>query len=135
MDILPRTPLNLTDVSAPSTSSATDAAGSATDAGIASGAASGGCGCCAPAQTTKTPAVTAEAVSTVDTEYFVDGLTCGSCAGRVSSAISALDGVGNVQIALVPGGTSTVSVTSNQPLTRVSVQDAVEKAGYQLTNA
>lgn len=134
MDIISRAPLNLTDISAPGTTGntgTTDTIVSAPDAG----AASGGCGCCAPAQTTGARPVSAGAVSTVDTEYFVDGLTCGSCAGRVSNAISALDGVGNVQIALVPGGTSTVSVTSNQPLDRASVQDAVEKAGYQLTNA
>ena len=128
MDIISRAPLNLTDISIPGT---TDTIVSAP----AAGAASGGCGCCAPAQITGVQPVSAAAVSTVDTEYFVDGLTCGSCAGRVSSAISALDGVGNVQIALVPGGTSIVSVTSNQPLDRASVQDAVQKAGYQLTNA
>ncbi|WP_168796584.1 heavy-metal-associated domain-containing protein [Arthrobacter echini] len=68
-------------------------------------------------------------------DYSVTGLTCGSCAGRVSSAIGELDGVENVRIAVVPGGISTVSVTSGRPLEASSVQDAVEKAGYQLATA
>lgn len=90
------------------------------------------CGCCAPQHATEPAATTEDAVTA---EYSVTGLTCGSCAGRVSSALTALDGVQDVQIALVPGGTSTVSVISSQNLPRTSVQDVVEKAGYQLTTA
>ena len=90
------------------------------------------CDCCAPQQATSAAAMTEDGVTA---EYSVTGLTCGSCAGRVSSALSALDGVQDVQIALVPGGTSIVSVISSQNLTRTSVQDVVEKAAYQLTTA
>lgn len=90
----------------------------------------GSCGCCTPQQATESSATTKDAVTA---EYSVTGLTCGSCAGRVSSALTALDGVQDVQITLVPGGTSTVSVISGQSLDQTSVQDVVEKAGYQLT--
>lgn len=114
-----RTPMNLTDISGTQNSDANSPAG-------------GSCGCCAPQQATAALPATE---GTVSADYAVTGLTCGSCAGRVSSAIGALDGVENVQIALVPGGVSTVSVTSSQPLDASSVQDAVEKAGYQLTTA
>ncbi|TKV28507.1 heavy-metal-associated domain-containing protein [Arthrobacter sp. NamB2] len=114
-----RTPINLTDVSGNQNSDATPSA-------------EGSCGCCAPQQATAAQPATE---GTVSADYSVTGLTCGSCAGRVSSAIGALDGVENVQIALVPGGVSTVSVTSNQRLDASSIRDAVEKAGYQLTTA
>jgi copper chaperone len=114
-----RTTMNLTDISETQNS----------DADLPTG---GSCGCCAPQQATAAQPATE---GTVSADYSVTGLTCGSCAGRVSSAISALDGVNNVQIALVPGGTSTVSVTSSQPLAASSVQDAVGNAGYQLTTA
>ncbi|MEG9249931.1 heavy metal-associated domain-containing protein [Arthrobacter sp. Soc17.1.1.1] len=111
--------MNLTDISGTQNSDVNSPAG-------------GSCGCCAPQQVTAAQPATE---GTVSADYAVTGLTCGSCAGRVSSAIGALNGVENVQIALVPGGVSTVSVTSNQPLEASSVQDAVEKAGYQLTTA
>ncbi|WP_160317597.1 heavy-metal-associated domain-containing protein [Arthrobacter sp. RIT-PI-e] len=114
-----RTPLNLTDISGPQNVDASSPMG-------------GSCGCCAPQQATATQPTTEGSISA---DYAVTGLTCGSCASRVSGAISALDGVDNVRIALVPGGVSTVSVTSSQPLDASSVQDAVEKAGYQLTTA
>jgi copper chaperone len=114
-----RTPMNLTDISGIQNSDANPSTG-------------GSCGCCAPQQATAAQPATE---GTVSADYSVTGLTCGSCAGRVSSAIGALDGVENVQIALVPGGTSTVSVTSSQPISQASVRDAVEKAGYQLTTA
>lgn len=114
-----RTPLNLTDISGTQNSDANSPM-------------RGSRGCCAPQQATATQPTTKGSMST---DYAVTGLTCGSCASRVSSAISALDGVENLQIALVPGGVSTVSVTSSQPLDASSVQDAVEKAGYQLTTA
>lgn len=117
MDGTPRTPITLTDIS-------TNA-----DADMPVG---GSCGCCTPP-----PPVQAQPTTkgTLSAEYSVSGLTCGSCAGRVSSAINALNGVQDVHIALVPDGTSTISVTSSQPLAHRSVQDAVEKAGYQLTTA
>jgi copper chaperone len=114
-----RTPMNLTDISGTRTPDVSSPAG-------------GSCGCCAPRQATAARPATE---GTVSADYAVTGLTCGSCAGRVSSAIGALDGVEDVRIALVPGGISTVSVTSNQSLDTSSVQDAVEKAGYQLTTA
>lgn len=114
-----RTPMNLTDISkTPSSDTDTPTGGS--------------CGCCAPQDAATERPVTE---GTVSADYSVSGLTCGSCAGRVSNAITALIGVQDVRIALVPGGTSTVSVTSSQPLDASSVQDAVEKAGYQLTTA
>jgi copper chaperone CopZ len=65
--------------------------------------------------------------------FPVTGLTCGHCVGAVSSELSVLAGVTDVQIDLVPDGTSTVSVTADQPLTDDEVAIALEEAGdYKL---
>lgn len=99
---------------------------------------SSGCACCAP----KDPASKDTAAPTVPTvtgdvtaSFKVTGLTCGSCASRVTSAVSALEDVTAVRVDLVAGGTSTVTVRSNQPVPPAEVRSAVEQAGYQLTNA
>ncbi|MHA7284406.1 heavy-metal-associated domain-containing protein [Arthrobacter sp. TMS2-4] len=65
-------------------------------------------------------------------DFALIGLTCGSCASRVSGAVTALEGVSNVRIDLVPGGTSTLSVISAEPVNSSAIASAVEKAGYRL---
>ena len=65
--------------------------------------------------------------------YQVDGMTCGHCAKSVTEEITALDGVDDVQVELVAGGTSTVTVTSDTPIERESIAAAVTEAGYALT--
>lgn len=94
---------------------------------------SGGCACCAPQNTAAELAPAA--ADDVTASFAVTGLTCGSCASRVSSAISALNEVKDVKIDLVSGGTSTVTVLSSQPVPPAAVRSAVEQAGYQLVNA
>jgi copper chaperone CopZ len=65
--------------------------------------------------------------------YSVTGMTCGHCAGAVSSEIKEIAGVTGVDVDLVAGGTSTVTVTSDAPLDREAVAAAVDEAGdYQL---
>lgn len=64
--------------------------------------------------------------------YRVTGMTCGHCAGAVTEEISALDGVTSVDVDLVAGGTSTVTVTSDGPLETSAVDAAVREAGYAL---
>ena len=65
--------------------------------------------------------------------YSVTGMTCGHCAGAVTSELKALDGVSDVNVDLVAGGTSTVTVTSEAPLDEVKVAEALDEAGdYQL---
>ena len=48
--------------------------------------------------------------------YAVTGLTCGHCVSAVSEELRGLDGVADVAVDLVAGGTSSVTVTSAQPL-------------------
>ena len=65
--------------------------------------------------------------------YSVTGMTCGHCAGAVTSELKALDGVSDVNVDLVAGGTSTVTVESATPLADEAVVEALDEAGdYQL---
>ena len=64
--------------------------------------------------------------------YQVTGMTCEHCVAAVAEELTGLDGVTAVDIHLVAGGTSTVTVTSAAPLERALVAEAVDEAGYVL---
>lgn len=66
------------------------------------------------------------------TQYTVTGMTCGHCVKAVTEELSALPGVRQVDVALVPNGASTVTVTSDAPLAESDVRAAVDEAGYEL---
>ena len=99
----------------------------------------GGCGCGTnTTTTTDTTATATEAKETPMTDqttrtYQVTGMTCGHCASSVASELKALDGVSDVNVDLVAGGTSTVTVTSTSALEDTQVAAALDEAGdYQL---
>jgi copper chaperone len=117
----------------------------------AGGCGCGGCGCGSSAETstatstetdTSTDPPTASTTATAipnkestmaNQSYAVTGMTCGHCASAVTTELTALDGVTDVQVDLVEGGTSTVTVASLQPLEDTQVAAALEEAGdYQL---
>jgi copper chaperone len=65
--------------------------------------------------------------------YHVTGMTCGHCAGAVTDELKALDGVDDVQVDLVAGGTSAVTVMSAAPIEESRVAAALDEAGdYKL---
>ena len=66
------------------------------------------------------------------TTINVAGLTCGHCVSAVTEELTAIPGVTDVSIDLVEGGTSPVTVTSDQPLDDAAVAAAVDEAGYAL---
>jgi copper chaperone len=67
--------------------------------------------------------------------FPVTGLTCGHCVGAVTSELSVLAGVTDVQIDLVVEGTSTLSVTTDKELTDEQVATALDEAGeYKLAS-
>lgn len=66
--------------------------------------------------------------------YPVVGMTCAHCVNTVTEEVSAVDGVTDVSVDLVPGGTSTVTVTSTSPIARDAIAAAVDEAGYQLAD-
>jgi len=66
------------------------------------------------------------------TTIQVAGMTCGHCVSAVTEELTQLPGVTDVVVDLVAGGTSPVTVTSEQPLDDAAVAAAVDEAGYEL---
>jgi copper chaperone CopZ len=67
------------------------------------------------------------------TSYAVTGLTCEHCVRAVTEELTALGGVEQVSVDLVPGGQSRVTVTSREPLPAPAVTTALDEAGeYRL---
>lgn len=65
--------------------------------------------------------------------YAVTGMTCGHCAQAVTEELKALPGVRDVQVELVAGGESTVTVSSDEALSSEAVAGALDEAGdYRL---
>jgi copper chaperone len=64
--------------------------------------------------------------------FPVTGLTCGHCVGAVTSEVKSLAGVNDVQIDLVSGGTSIMSVTADDSITDAQVVAALDEAGEYL---
>jgi copper ion binding protein len=62
------------------------------------------------------------------TTYQVTGMTCGHCVQAVTSEVSAIDGVTDVQVDLESGR---VDVTG-EGVTEEAVRAAVDEAGYAL---
>lgn len=67
------------------------------------------------------------------TTFSVDGMTCGNCVKHVTEELTTLPGVTDVQIELVTGGSSPVTVTSQAPLDEAAIAAAVDEAGYAVT--
>jgi copper chaperone CopZ len=60
-------------------------------------------------------------------------MTCEHCVHAVTEEFSGLDGVSQVEVELVPGGESKVTVTCQAPLTEQAVAAVLDEAGdYQL---
>lgn len=66
------------------------------------------------------------------TEYGVTGMTCEHCAGAVTEELKALPGVTAVDVQLVAGGTSSVTLTSHTAPNLGAVAAAIDEAGYAL---
>ncbi|WP_394815626.1 heavy-metal-associated domain-containing protein, partial [Clavibacter michiganensis] len=62
----------------------------------------------------------------------VTGMTCEHCVASVTEEVSELEGVTDVAVELVPGGSSAVTVTSDRPLDPAAVRAAVAEAGYEV---
>jgi copper chaperone CopZ len=62
------------------------------------------------------------------TTYQVTGMTCGHCAQAVTTEVSAIEGVTDVQVDVASGS---VEVTG-EGVTEEAVRAAVDEAGYAL---
>ena len=61
--------------------------------------------------------------------FDVIGMTCDHCAHAVTEELKALDGVTDVKVDLVAGGTSAVTVEAQRELTPAEVDAALDEAG------
>lgn len=72
------------------------------------------------------------------TEYLVQGMTCAHCVASVTEEVSAVPGVAGVDVQLVVGGSSVVTVRPADPGSPVAddaVEAAVEEAGYRVVQS
>ncbi len=68
--------------------------------------------------------------------YAVTGMTCEHCVHAVTGELTGLDGVSRIDVDLVPGGQSRVTVTSEGELAEQAVAAALDEAGdYRLAAA
>lgn len=68
--------------------------------------------------------------------FPVTGMTCGHCVSAVTSELKEIPGVTDVNVDLVAGGTSTVTVASETQLVENDVAAALDEAGdYQLATS
>ncbi|CAN5119124.1 hypothetical protein BH09ACT10_BH09ACT10_00020 [soil metagenome] len=95
---------------------------------------SDGC-CCGTAASPTTPGrpTASRGTDTTTQTYSVAGMTCSHCKQTVVNQLRTLDGVAEVTVDLVAGGTSSVAIISAKPLDDAQVVEALNKAGnYQL---
>jgi copper chaperone len=65
----------------------------------------------------------------ISATYQVTGMTCEHCVRAVTGELAGVPGVSAVTVALVPGGESAVTVTSDAPLATEAVAAALDEAG------
>lgn len=63
-----------------------------------------------------------------NSSYTVQGMTCTSCAGKVTTAVSAVTGVEGTEVDL-DGGVLTVTGSADD----TAVRTAITEAGYQVS--
>jgi copper chaperone len=66
----------------------------------------------------------------VSTDFGVQGITCSHCVSSVTEELGRLASVKNVDVELVAGGVSRVTVASNAALDADQLADAIDEAGY-----
>lgn len=63
------------------------------------------------------------------TSYSVIGMTCAHCVASVTEEVTQVPGVETANVDLPSGS---LTITTNQPVSKAAVQSAVEDAGYRL---
>lgn len=63
------------------------------------------------------------------TTLEITGLTCGHCVSHLNEELSAIPGVGEINIDLVKGGISVATVESKETLNEKDLHNAVAEAG------
>jgi copper chaperone CopZ len=88
--------------------------------------------CCSSKPSSAAPTTTKEIPMSTQT-FPVTGMTCGHCVGAVTQELEQIPGVSVVNIDLVRGGASSVTISTQTPLAGEQIADALDEAGnYQL---
>ncbi len=61
--------------------------------------------------------------------FSVNGMTCEHCSNAVTEEVTAIAGVGSVNVDLVTGGTSMVRVDADRELGDAEIAAALDEAG------
>ncbi|WP_255454966.1 heavy-metal-associated domain-containing protein [Cryobacterium adonitolivorans] len=64
--------------------------------------------------------------------FQVAGMTCSHCVASVTAEVGRVAGAEGVDVELVPGGLSRVTVSSSSPVDRAAVAAAIDEAGYEM---
>ncbi|MBX0301881.1 heavy-metal-associated domain-containing protein [Cryobacterium sp. 1639] len=64
--------------------------------------------------------------------FQVAGMTCSHCVESVTSEVGRVAGAERIDVDLVPGGLSRVTVSSNNPVDPAAIAAAIDEAGYEL---
>jgi copper chaperone CopZ len=94
---------------------------------------SNGCACCGGTSSAPDNAPPSKETAMNTQTFSVTGMTCGHCVSAVTSELKHLPGVTGVDVDLVAGGSSSVTVATTAPLTDDQVAAALDEAGdYRL---
>lgn len=94
-----------------------------------------GCSWCTPRTTAKPQSdphntgIDPSTVTVTTAAFAVTGMTCGHCIAAVTEELSTLPGITAVAVDLVAGGVSTVTITSDTPVSRTQVAATLDAAG------
>lgn len=95
--------------------------------------ANSGCSCCSQGNASaESKANSTSPEGAVVSDFLVEGMTCSHCVSSVTEELAAIDGVADVNVDLIAGGTSLVRVASSAKLDTEQVRMAIEEAGYTL---
>ncbi len=86
-------------------------------------------GCCAPEKTIAQTTTSSTQTDTKTVRLDIEGMTCGSCAASVKTALGKLDGVRNVQISFEQKG-GTVGFDAKK-LNETGIVEAVNNADFK----
>lgn len=82
-----------------------------------------------PSESEASPTV--DLSSSTTSTFQVAGMTCSHCVASVSSEVGQVEGAERVDVDLVPGGLSLVTVSSSGPVDHAAVVAAIDEAGYE----
>lgn len=100
-------------------------------------AAQHGCSCCSPTDQTQdasqSTGKSGSPATASETEFGLEGLTCGHCVQTVEKAVAGVSGVESATVTFVSGGTSRLTITGSAEQNELA--EAVRASGYVLAGA